>query len=64
MIDMMKALFRSGVPYDAETNTFRVGPEHMSLIEQQRAQIAEEESWPLRTSHFLNPGRGWDDFDL
>lgn len=42
MIDMMNAMFRSGVPYDAETNTFQVKPEHAYLIEQQREKIAEE----------------------
>ena len=42
MIDMMNAMFRSGVPYDADTNTFQVRPEHTHLIEQQREKIAEE----------------------
>jgi len=50
MIDMIRALFQSGVPYDADTNTFEVRPEHAYLIEQQRAQIAEEQRYqvPIR----------------
>jgi hypothetical protein len=50
MIDMIRALFQSGVPYDADRNTFEVRPEYAYLIEQQRAQIAEEQarSVPIR----------------
>lgn len=50
MIDMIRALFQSGVPYDADTNTFKVRPEHAYQIEQQRAQIEEEQrrSVPIR----------------
>ena len=46
MIDMMQAFFRSGVPYDAEDNTFKVKPEHAYLIDQQRKQIADQQKFP------------------
>jgi hypothetical protein len=50
MIDMMRALFQSGVPYDADTNTFHMKPEHAYLLEQERAKIAEEQRYsvPIR----------------
>lgn len=56
MIDFMMALFRAGVPYESETNTFQVGPEHTHLIEQQIAQIATEEN---RAHHFRS-SQVWD----
>lgn len=57
MTDMMNSMFRSGVPYDAETHTFQVRPEHMHLIEQQRQQIDEEQ-----TRAFHSPSRSWWDW--
>jgi len=60
MIDMMKALFRSGVPYDADTNTFQVRPEHGYLIEQQREQI-EEAKDPFRSIFRTRWDSTWDD---
>ena len=43
--DLMNLLFRSGIPYDAERNEFRVRPEDMSRIEQQRDLMEQEERW-------------------
>ena len=43
--DLMNLLFRSGIPYDAERNEFRVRPEDMSRIEQQRNLMEQEERW-------------------
>lgn len=43
--DMFNLLFRSGIPYDAERNEFRVRPEDMSRIEFQRDLMEQEERW-------------------
>lgn len=43
--DLMNLLFRSGIPYDAERNEFRVRPEDISRIEHQRDLIEQEERW-------------------
>lgn len=43
--DLMNLLFRSGIPYDAERNEFRVRPEDMARIEFQRDIMEQEERW-------------------
>ena len=41
----MNLLFRSGVPYDAEKNEFRIRPEHLPMIEHQRDLMEQDERW-------------------
>ena len=57
--DLMNLLFRSGIPYDAERNEFRVRPEDMSRIEHQRDLMEQEERW-LSSSRTRNE---WYDND-
>jgi len=61
--DMMNALFRSGVPYDAEKNTFDLKPEHMHRLQQQYDSQLDEENW-FRRSQTTQRSRGWDDFEF
>jgi hypothetical protein len=61
--DLLNALFRSGVPYDAHTNTFKVGPEDAHRIQHAQQEIYDEENW-FRRSHTTQRARGWDDFDF
>lgn len=64
MINLLNALFRTGIPYDAEHNQFTVQLQDVHRLENECRQIAQEEEWPRRQPHFLRPGRGWDDFDF
>ena len=43
--DFFNLLFRSGIPYDAEKNEFRVRPEDAARIEFQRELMEQENSW-------------------
>jgi len=56
MTDLMRAMFRTGIPYDAETNSFQVTPANAHLIDRQREQIAEEET----RAHHPRSGSVWD----
>jgi hypothetical protein len=49
-------MFRTGIPYDAETNSFQVTPANAHLIDRQREQIAEEET----RAHHPRSGSVWD----
>lgn len=51
--DMINLLFRSGIPYDAEKNEFRVRPEDTARIEFQRQIMEDEERW-MTSSRFNN----------
>ena len=51
--DMINLLFRSGIPYDAEKNEFRVRPEDTARIEFQRQIMEDEERW-MTSSRFSN----------
>lgn len=42
-MNLYDLLFRSGVPYDAEKNEFKVRPEHTPMIEWQRDLMEQEE---------------------
>ena len=43
--DMFNLLFRSGIPYDAEKNEFKVRPEDVARIDFQRDLMEQEERW-------------------
>ena len=43
--DFFNLLFRSGIPYDAEKNEFRVRTEDIARIQFQRDLMEQEERW-------------------
>lgn len=53
--DLFNLAFRSGVPYDAEKNEFRVGAAEAARMEFQRQQDEEMNRW------INQPMRGFDD---
>lgn len=44
-MNLYDLLFRSGVPYDAEKNEFRMRPEDIARVEFQRDILEQEERW-------------------
>lgn len=44
-MNLYDLLFRSGIPYDAEKNEFRMRPEDVARVEFQRDILEQEERW-------------------
>ena len=53
MNDFMNLLFKTGIPYDAERNEFRVRPEDIPRIEHQRELDRQEQQW-MNRPHWNN----------
>ena len=51
--DFMNLLFKTGIPYDAERNEFRVRSEDIPRIEHQQRIEQEHEQW-MNRPHWSN----------
>jgi hypothetical protein len=54
-------MFKAGVPYDADTNEFKVGPAEIARLDWQRKLDEQEENWMRRKPTFRS--KIWDDED-
>lgn len=52
--DIFNLAFRSGVPYDQQTNQFKIGPAEAARMDFQRQQEQEMNQW------ISQPMRGFD----
>ena len=57
--DFFSRLFRAGVPYDADTNQFKVGPAEIARLDWQRKLDEQEDNWMHRKPSFGS--KIWDD---